>query len=68
MKCHDTKMILGDDLLWWCPHCGKEKYAWRKAYNELKKEIKNGGSRNEEDYVPWMRKYIPKIVERIAHE
>ena len=66
MKCHGQEMKLGDDLLWWCPHCGREKYAWRAAYNELKEVLKNGGSRNPEDYVPWARQWIPKILKKLG--
>lgn len=41
MKCpkgNDNMIFYSDEYLWECPHCGYYKFAWRSAYNQLKKE------------------------------
>lgn len=41
MKCkygNDIMVLNEDEYLWYCPHCGYEKFASRSAYNQLKKE------------------------------
>lgn len=43
MKCkygNDTMVLSKDEYLWYCPHCGYEKFAVRSAYNQLKKEAR----------------------------
>ena len=42
MKCKygNDNMVLTDEFLWHCPHCGYEKFASLIAYNFIKSEAK----------------------------
>lgn len=58
-------MILNkEEFLWYCPHCGNEKFAWRSAYNFLKSEASKHIGMNKKDFSDRYISSVRDLAER----
>jgi len=65
MKCkngRDNMVLNRDECMWFCPHCGYEKFATRTFYNAMKIEARN--YKSKEEFVNSYAKCVQDLVAR----
>ena len=65
MKCKngkDNMWLNEDECMWHCPHCGYEKFARRRFFNEMVKQAKD--YKSKEEFVSTFAECVSDIISR----